>query len=108
LIDQDNVVYLGGIKPKGNRASSIIIILFLPWQTHLFYVPYFGTGCRIQQTLKVNDRWALQNIDNWSQLIIKHTEDTIEYVSEAPNSGIGKMFDNGHIQFDRLDTHEER
>jgi hypothetical protein len=23
-----------------------------------------------------------------SQLIIKHTEDTLEYVSEAPNSGI--------------------
>jgi hypothetical protein len=54
----------------------------------------------------INARWAKQaNIDGWSQLIIKHTEDTIEYVSEAPKSGIYKMFDNGHIQYDRLDTH---
>jgi hypothetical protein len=55
---------------------------------------------------ELNARWARQeNIDGWSQLIIKHTEDTIEYVSEAPKSGIYKMFDNGHIQFDRMDTH---
>jgi hypothetical protein len=54
----------------------------------------------------INDRWARQqNIDGWSQLIIKHTEDTIEYVSDAPKSGIYKMFDTGHIQFDRMDTH---
>jgi len=38
-------------------------------------------------------------------LIIKHTQDTVEFVSEAPKSGIWKMFDNGHIQFDRMDTH---
>ena len=55
---------------------------------------------------ELNERWARQeNIDGWSQLIIKHTEDTIEYVSEAPKSGIYKMFDNGHIQYDRMDTH---
>jgi hypothetical protein len=54
----------------------------------------------------INDRWARQeNIDGWSQLIIKHTEDTVEHISEAPASGIWKMFDNGHIQFDRMDTH---
>jgi hypothetical protein len=54
----------------------------------------------------LNDRWAKQeNIDGWSQMVIKHTEDTIEYVNAAPASGIWNMFDNGHIQFDRMDTH---
>jgi len=55
---------------------------------------------------ELNDRWTDQeNVDSWSQLIIKHTADTIEYVDDAPKSGIWKMFDNGHIQFDRMDTH---
>ena len=54
----------------------------------------------------INTRWSKQeNIDSWSQLIIKHTEDTIEYVTEAPQSGIWRMFDNGHIRFERMDTH---
>jgi hypothetical protein len=63
----------------------------------------------VEYTLNVNalnKRWAQQeNIDGWSQLIIKHTEDTVEYITEAPQSGIWKMFDNGHIQFERMDTH---
>jgi hypothetical protein len=37
-------------------------------------------------------------------MVIKHTEDTIEYVHEAPASGIWNMYDNGHIKFDRMDT----
>lgn len=54
----------------------------------------------------INDRWARQeNSDSWSQMVIKHTRNTIEYVTEAPQSGIWRIFDNGHIQFDRMDTH---
>jgi hypothetical protein len=55
---------------------------------------------------ELNNRWARQeNIDGWSQLIVKHTEDTVEYVTESPKSGIWRMYDTGHIQFDRMDTH---
>jgi hypothetical protein len=54
---------------------------------------------------EINDRWAKQeNIDEWSQLIIKHTKDTVEYVTAAPKSGIWQMKD-GQIHFDRMDTH---
>jgi hypothetical protein len=38
-------------------------------------------------------------------MVIKRTKDGIEYVNQAPSSGIWKMFDNGPIQFDRMDTH---
>jgi hypothetical protein len=55
---------------------------------------------------KLNKRWSKQeNIDSWSQLIVKHTKDTIEYVTGSAKSGIWKMYDTGHIQFDRMDTH---
>jgi hypothetical protein len=54
----------------------------------------------------LNRRWAREeNIDSWSQLVIKHTKDSIEYVTEAPKSGIYKMQANGSLKFDRMDTH---
>jgi hypothetical protein len=54
----------------------------------------------------LNERWAKQiNTDSWSQMVIKHTKDTLEHVTEAPQSGIWKIFDTGHIKFDRMDSH---
>jgi len=54
----------------------------------------------------INDRWArAENIDDWSQLVIKHTEDTVEYITEAPKSGIWKKQKDGTIKYDRMDTH---
>jgi hypothetical protein len=54
----------------------------------------------------INERWARpENIDDWSQLVIKHTEDTVEYITEAPPSGIWKKQKDGTIKYDRMDTH---
>jgi hypothetical protein len=55
---------------------------------------------------KINTRWAQpENIDSWSQLVIKHTEDTIEVITKAPKSGIYIMYPNGQISYSRMDTH---
>jgi glutathione synthase/RimK-type ligase-like ATP-grasp enzyme len=110
LIDQDNgEVYLGELNPRVTGASSITNHAVFALADAPLFMFHILEWMDVEYNLDIkelNDRWALpENIDNWSQLIIKHTEDTIEYVSEAPNSGIWKMFDNGHIQFDRLDTH---
>ncbi len=110
LIDQDNgEIYLGELNPRVTGASSITNHAVFALADAPLFVFHILEWMDVDYTLDVkelNERWAVQeNIDGWSQLIIKHTEDTIEYVSEAPKSGIWKMFDNGHIQFDRMDTH---
>lgn len=110
LIDQDNgEVYLGELNPRVTGASSITNHAVFALADAPLFVFHILEWMNVEYELDVeqlNERWARQeNIDGWSQLIIKHTEDTIEYVSEAPKSGIYKMFDNGHIQFDRMDTH---
>lgn len=110
LIDQDNgEIYLGELNPRVTGASSITNHAVFALADAPLFVFHILEWMDVEYNLNIealNDRWALQeNIDGWSQLIIKHTEDTIEYVSEAPKSGIWKMFDNGHIQFDRMDTH---
>lgn len=110
LIDQDNgEIYLGELNPRVTGASSITNHAVFALADAPLFVFHILEWMDVDYKLNVNElnaRWARQeNIDGWSQLIIKHTEDTIEYVSEAPKSGIYKMFDNGHIQFDRMDTH---
>ncbi|PTM13369.1 MAG: biotin carboxylase [Bacteroidetes bacterium] len=110
LIDQDNgEIYLGELNPRVTGASSITNHAVFALADAPLFVFHILEWMDVDYELDVNElneRWSKQdNIDGWSQLIIKHTEDTIEYVAEAPASGIYKMFDNGHIQFDRMDTH---
>lgn len=110
LIDQDNgEIYLGELNPRVTGASSITnhaVFALADAPLYLFHILEW-MDIEYELSIKaINDRWAKQeNVDSWSQLIIKHTKDTIEYVTEAPVSGIYKMFDNKHIKFERMDTH---
>lgn len=110
LIDQDtNEVYLGELNPRVTGASSITNHAVFALADAPLFVFHILEWMDVEYSLNIkslNTRWAKQeNIDSWSQLIVKHTEDTVEMVTSAPRSGIWKMFDNGHIQFDRMDTH---
>lgn len=110
LIDQDtSEIYLGELNPRVTGASSITNHAVFALADAPLFIFHILEWMDVDYEINVNalnQRWAKQeNIDGWSQLIVKHTADTIEYVTEAPRSGIWKMFDNGHIQFDRMDTH---
>jgi len=110
LIDQDNgEIYLGELNPRVTGASSITNHAVFALADAPLFIFHILEWMDIEYELDVeaiNERWSRQeNIDSWSQLIIKHTEDTVEYVTEAPKSGIYRMYDTGHIQFDRMDTH---
>ena len=110
LIDQDNgEVYLGELNPRVTGASSITNHAVFALADAPLFVFHILEWMNVEYNLDVdelNARWFKQaNIDDWSQLIIKHTKDTIEYVSQAPKSGIWKIDADNQIHFDRLDTH---
>jgi hypothetical protein len=110
LIDQDNgEIYLGELNPRVTGASSITNHAVFALADAPLFVFHILEWMNMDYTLdveKLNKRWSKQeNIDSWSQLIVKHTKDTIEYVTGSAKSGIWKMYDTGHIQFDRMDTH---
>jgi hypothetical protein len=110
LIDQDSgEIYLGELNPRITGASSITNHAVFALADAPLYIFHILEWMDVDYELSVkalNARWGKQEyIDSWSQLIVKHTENTIEYISEAPLSGIWHMFDNGHIKFDRMDTH---
>ena len=110
LIDQDNgEIYLGELNPRVTGASSITNHAVFALADAPLFIFHILEWMDVEYNLDIeelNQRWAHQdNIDGWSQLIIKHTKDTIEYVTEAPDSGIWEMSADGQIHFDRLDTH---
>lgn len=104
----DNV-YLGELNPRITGASSITnhaVFALSDAPLFLFHLMEYMDQPYELSTNALNARWAKEeNIDSWSQLVIKHTEDTIEIVKDAPKSGIYRMMENGTIEFDRLDTH---
>lgn len=110
LIDQDNgEIYLGELNPRVTGASSITNHAVFALADAPLYLFHILEWMNVDYNLNVNvinKRWANQNnIDGWSQIVVKHTEDTVEYVNQAPASGIYKQYDNGHIEFSRMDTH---
>lgn len=110
LIDQDNgEMYLGELNPRVTGASSITnhaVFALVDAPLFVFHILEWMDVDYELDIDDINERWSQQeNIDEWSQIIIKHTEDTVGYINEAPRSGIWKKYDNGHIEFDRMDTH---
>ena len=112
LIDKDNgEIYLGELNPRVSGVSSLTnhskfammdVPLFLFHMLEWMNVPY---------EIDVNEltnRWAqAENMDSWSQLVIKHTSKSLELVTKAPESGIWEMKINGNIQFKKMDAHRQ-
>jgi len=109
LLDTDTGdVYLGELNPRISGASPL---------THLTTSKYGGAPLAMFHLLEFMDvdyrfslnavqrRWA--EFDNWSQLVLKQTEDKVELITQAPTSGVWRMHDNGQIEFVRrtLDWH---
>lgn len=110
LIDQDTKdIYLGELNPRITGASSITnhaVFALSDMPLFLFHLLEYMDQPYELNVKKLNTRWAKkENIDSWSQLVIKHTDKTVDKITEAPQSGIYKINKEGEIEFSRLDTH---
>ena len=110
LIDLDsNELYLGELNPRVTGASSITnhaAFAHADAPLFLFHLLEFSD---VEFDIDIDDlnrRWAApENIDDWSQLVIKHVEPTVDYVVEAPESGIWRINDEGEVSYARFDYH---
>jgi len=54
----------------------------------------------------LNRRWAdPENIDEWSQLVVKWTDTAVEQITAAPESGIWRLHADGALKYNRFDYH---
>jgi biotin carboxylase len=102
-------VYLGEVNPRITGASSMTNLASFAQADAPLFLFHLLEWSQVEYDLNVeaiNERWAdPENIDSWSQLVIKHTPDSVEYVTTAPSSGIWRMDSDGTVRFVRTQTH---
>jgi hypothetical protein len=110
LIDKKSgEIYLGELNPRITGASSMTnhaAFAHADAPLFLFHLLEFSKAAFKLDVAELNSRWANPNmIDSWSQMVIKHTEDSVDILSDAPQTGIYKMKEDGSVVFDRFDYH---
>jgi biotin carboxylase len=107
LLDADTgEMWLGELNPRVTGASSITNVTAVAYgdmPLFLFHLLEFMDVDYEIDVDELNDRWAeSQNLDEWTQFILKQTEEVTELITRAPSSGIWK--DGGAIAYARRDT----
>ncbi|HMQ93760.1 MAG TPA: biotin carboxylase [Amaricoccus sp.] len=102
-------IWLGELNPRITGASSMTnhaAFAHADAPLFLFHLLEFSGKDFELDVEALNARWADPDmIDSWSQMVIKHTEDTVDIITAAPPSGIYRMLDDGRVVFDRFDYH---
>ena len=110
LIDKKtNDIWLGELNPRITGASSMTnhaAFAHADAPLFLFHLLEFSKKAFKLDVDELNARWAdPKMIDSWSQMVIKHTEDSVDIVTDIPETGIYRMLEDGRVVFDRFDYH---
>lgn len=102
-------IYLGELNPRITGCSSMTnhaAFAHADAPLFLFHLLEFSGKPFDLDVEELNARWADPDmIDSWSQMVIKHTEDSVDIITQAPESGIYRMLDDGRVVYDRFDYH---
>lgn len=113
LVDTDSdEVYLGELNPRISGASAITNVTagaYADVPLFLFHLLEFLDVDFELDVDEINERWeALSGADIWSHMIIKETDDIVEYLTHAPRTGQYVLDSSGKLQYVRaaLDWHQ--
>jgi D-alanine-D-alanine ligase-like ATP-grasp enzyme len=110
LIDQESgELYLGELNPRVTGASSMTnhaAFAHADAPLFLFHLLEFSGAEFSLAVDELNERWSdPDNIDSWSQMVIKHTGDSVDILASAPEAGIWRLQPDGQVAYDRFDYH---
>ena len=107
-LDSDTL-YLGEVNPRVTGASAMTNLAAFAHADAPLFLFHLLEWSGIDFELNVeelNTRWAdPESIDTWSQLVIKHTEDSVSLVTAAPSTGVWQLNADGHVRFHHMQTH---
>jgi biotin carboxylase len=103
LLDTDtNEVYLGELNPRVSGVTpptNLITSTYGGCPLFLFHLlEYLNVDYEID-IAEIQARWT--EYDNWTQLVLKQTDDRVELITKAPQSGIWQMDNEGEVSFVR-------
>lgn len=110
LIDMDNgEVYLGELNPRVTGASSLTNVAAFAHSDiplFLFHLLEFSDVDFDLDINEINERWAHpESVDSWSQLVIKHTDESVDLLTQAPRTGVWKMAADASIGYHHYNYH---
>ncbi len=101
-------MWLGELNPRVTGASSITNVTAVAYGDMPLFLFHLLEFMDIDYEIDVdelNERWAqTHNLDEWTQFILKQTEDVTELITHAPSSGIWKKHRAGSLAYARRDT----
>ena len=117
LVDLDTgELYLGELNPRLSGISSMTNVTagaYAELPLFLFHLlEYLNVDYEVDVD-EINERWADEdNVDVWSQAVIKQTEDQVGLITEAPATGIRRIGPRGKLEFlhfatDWHDVHDD-
>ena len=111
LADADSgELYLGELNPRVTGASSmtnVTAVAYGDMPLFLFHLLEFADVEYDIDVTALNEAWAHPGaVDEWSQFILKQTDDDVELITHAPRSGIWRLDATapGGIRFVRRET----
>ncbi|MGH6962685.1 MAG: biotin carboxylase [Dongiaceae bacterium] len=110
LIDEDTgQIWLGELNPRISGASSMTnhaAFAHADAPLFVFHLLEFAGVDFDFDVADLNARWSdPRNIDSWSQMVIKHVEPSVDVLTQAPQSGIWRLQDDGSVVYSRFDYH---
>jgi biotin carboxylase len=103
-------LYLGELNPRVTGASSmtnVTVVAYGDMPLFLFHLLEFADVDYEIEVQALNDAWAHPGaVDEWSQFILKQTDEDVEQIVHAPRSGIWRLDPSapGGIRFVRRET----
>ncbi len=111
LADADSgELYLGELNPRVTGASSmtnVTAVAYGDMPLFLFHLLEFADVDYDIDVAALNEAWAHPGaVDEWSQFILKQTDDDVELITHAPRSGVWRLDSDapGGIRFVRRET----
>ena len=110
LIDRaSDEVWLGELNPRIAGTTSMTnhaAFAHADAPLFLFHLLEFSGATFDIDIDEINARWSdADMIDDWSQMIIKHTGEDTRILTAAPYTGIYRMDADGNVVYDRFDYH---
>jgi len=106
LVDRNTgELYLGELNPRISGVTSITNVTAAAYADLPLFAFHLVEFMGVEYDLdvaEINERWnSAELLDSWTQVVIKHCDNTVDLIRQAPRTGIWCIDDRGDVTWSR-------